>query len=1706
MTELDDRPPPSDDPATRRREEMLAFHLGALLDPDAEALIRGRLESDPDWQSASMEAQAMLKGLTQDANLDLKVPEDLGARAVKRMREAREAALPRKISKTDAPNTPVALPFAFNFRIAAAVLLLAAIPIYGYAIYYSVSSTRTESMRWEAESGISAGTPYVPNLIMRDAVTGKPLAGITVKASLQPEHKASSPIEIGTAQTGSSGMLEAAAWKIPDVPAGPYKVCIEARTPSGQLVDRVEQAVRIVSAARLVLSPDRLRARPGESVRVRALMVSGNLSKPEGGKAISLDLLDSLGNRIAHQESSTSAFGLAWAEFPLDSEATEGDYTLRAESEGLKAEQKVQVLQYRLPPYKVTLTPERPWFRPGESVSGKIDALTFDGHPVIKAQVDVKLLNDSGKLVAEAKGLSTDAQGQVSFSIKPEVALQLGNAQTLHLNALVVDPANRAVDCAAELTLSNGPAIVHALPEAGELVSGVENYVYLVLRTPDGKPLQSRLKVERAGLSGKTALAQPELPDALGVTRIALSDPQSPAEVLSIQIPELSAEPIKLSLPVRASEDLRNAGAPAGQLLVRTDHAVLLAGEKLGVTVLSGDLSDYTASLALKQNGQTVAITAAQLKSGRAEAFIMVPQLAPGVLELEATLQRTNGHVWMDRRPFRVEGGSNLHLAAQVDRGALPYKPGEHARLDFHLTDAAGAGIPGAVSIVGVDSALVALTGTHPGLAQALQVAGLNILHAGTGLPDPAAVTAKESASDAAHAAFAGALLPKVEAPRGKTIDTLESRRSAREAQLTALRDQRPAWIFLTVPALLALWVLYSACGKREGYRGEALSAARAAVPILTLSFLAFGLFGAAVLHSSSHGVLLLVLTMLLFLSHSVLILRCLKLAPGSQIGLNLVTVPIDIALVICAAMASSDPHSGLMLLLAVGGLIFQAAFFFESVGNAGIFTPGKVALACLGLFLIAGVLLPTLGRTQYSSKHAALEERAQAAPSISIDMPTKIPDLSAAPMPVIAAQTPLGFSNSYDVKAALPRLRYDFRETLVFAPELVTDASGHASLDIPLADALTTWQVKADAIGAEGGTATTLSSITVTQPLSVELTLPANVTASDTLVVSAVVSNHTDRELLVDLALDLSGATPLDGLTRKQSVPAKGLAAADFRVRFEQPGSARFHLVARAGSESDAIEQHVPVLPDGRPEAFGASALLSDKGELEVRVPENALPGAAHGRLTIHRGPLAQMLEGLESMLQEPHGCFEQTSSTNYPNIMVLRYLKTHNATKPEVERRAHDLLARGYQRLLTFEVGGRSGSFSLFGQAPASIWLTAYGLMQFQDLAQVYPVDDALIARMRTWLSSKMASSGSFPLDKHYTHGSAALGLAGTAYVLWALGDSAPEEGLRYLRAHRAEIESDAYTCALAALALAPHDRATAGALAGRLRSLVHNDQGGADGGYLDCNETMAWGHGQNARIEATALGILALLETGVDLDLAKRLLSFIQRNGSAGGGWGSTQATVLALKALEHTAALVQSAGQARIVAELNGKVFDPIDLPAGESAAAVSIPLDLPTGVSKLKLNISGGPMAVRVSGVCFVPWNASATTNMGSIRASIVYASKSLVCGQAVLGTLDLRATRRVEVPMAEWELPAGFTPDTEDLDQLKKQGVLTRWERSGRVLRLYFPDLEAGKAVTVPVRFYATAKGELKSAVSKVYEYYRRDEATVIEPTAFRVE
>jgi uncharacterized protein YfaS (alpha-2-macroglobulin family) len=50
---------------------------------------------------------------------------------------------------------------------------------------------------------------------------------------------------------------------------------------------------------------------------------------------------------------------------------------------------------------------------------------------------------------------------------------------------------------------------------------------------------------------------------------------------------------------------------------------------------------------------------------------------------------------------------------------------------------------------------------------------------------------------------------------------------------------------------------------------------------------------------------------------------------------------------------------------------------------------------------------------------------------------------------------------------------------------------------------------------------------------------------------------------------------------------------------------------------------------------------------------------GSARFSAKIFSSNFASLMSAVEALIQEPYGCFEQTSSTTYPMVMAMQFLK---------------------------------------------------------------------------------------------------------------------------------------------------------------------------------------------------------------------------------------------------------------------------------------------------------------------------------------------------------------------------------------------------------------------------------------------------------------
>src|SRR5438067_5837617 len=394
---------------------------------------------------------------------------------------------------------------------------------------------------------------------------------------------------------------------------------------------------------------------------------------------------------------------------------------------------------------------------------------------------------------------------------------------------------------------------------------------------------------------------------------------------------------------------------------------------------------------------------------------------------------------------------------------------------------------------------------------------------------------------------------------------------------------------------------------------------------------------------------------------------------------------------------------------------------------------------------------------------------------------------------------------------------RSDFAETLYWHPVLVLP-DGKAEVGFDLCDSVTTFQVLAAGHTLDGRLGATTATIESRLPLTVEPKLPKEVTAGDVLDIPVAVANNADAASRVRLDVQAQGLN----LVKAPANHEVSLAAnqRDRRVYRFQPavtqGEARLIISGQAGNITDRVERSFRIVPQGFPVVGAFSDVLEKSATTEIVLPDGVLPGSLNCRVTAYHSTLADLQQGLESLLREPHGCFEQTSSSNYPNLLILDYLKQAHQDKPEVARRAQELLKSGYAKLTSFECldtdkNAKQGYEWFGGTAAPHEALTAYGLMQFRDLARVQDVDPAMVERTYRYLLSRKDGKGGLQRNPRAldSFGRAPQQIT-DAYIIWALSEDPEHRDAKdfgkELNAvqEKANSSNDAYFLALVANSL--------------------------------------------------------------------------------------------------------------------------------------------------------------------------------------------------------------------------------------------------------------------------------------------------------------
>jgi hypothetical protein len=477
--------------------------------------------------------------------------------------------------------------------------------------------------------------------------------------------------------------------------------------------------VRLEDKASILLTTEKPIYQPGQTIHVRALALERADREATAGRKLTFEVEDSRGNKVFKKVTQTDQYGIASAEFGLADEVNLGTYHLRALMDTAEAghannaEIALNVERYVLPKFKVAVefgekdSKAKRGYMPGDHVTGTVRANYFFGRPVDAAEITVKATGmDVAQFEAGSVHGKTGADGAYRFDLPLPTyfagrPLSQGVARVL-IEATVKDSAGHSEARGEPITVSESPLIVTAVPEGGTLIPGLENQVFVLTSYPDGTPAKADVSVRVAGKTNQTVAT-----DEGGVAVIRLKADDG-ADVLHIDATDREGNHAVSTVPLQARTG-------ADQILLRTERAVYRAGDRIQLRVFSTK-ERGAAYVDIVKDGQTVLTRDLDIVNGQAELALTATPGMAGTLDCNAYLFGRDARPVADHRLVFVQPADDLNIETAVD--APVYKPGDDARLSFHVTDSRGEGVQAALGLQVVDEAVFALAEKQPGFAK----------------------------------------------------------------------------------------------------------------------------------------------------------------------------------------------------------------------------------------------------------------------------------------------------------------------------------------------------------------------------------------------------------------------------------------------------------------------------------------------------------------------------------------------------------------------------------------------------------------------------------------------------------------------------------------------------------------------------------------------------------------------------------------------------------------------------------------------------------------------------------------------------------------------------------------------------------------------------------------------------------------------------
>ncbi|XP_036421057.1 complement C3-like isoform X2 [Colossoma macropomum] len=692
--------------------------------------------------------------------------------------------------------------------------------------------------------------------------------------------------------------------------------------------------------------------------------------------------------------------------------------------------------------------------------------------------------------------------------------------------------------------------------------------------------------------------------------------------------------------------------------------------------------------------------------------------------------------------------------------------------------------------------------------------------------------------------------------------------------------------------------------------------------------------------------------------------------------------------------------------------------------------------------------------------------------------------------------------------------------------------------VDSVLPDSITEWGVLGISASRDTGFCVAEPyNVRAWKPFFIDLRLPRTAARHEHVEVKAVLHNYMNQDLQVLVILEKTSDMCSVAFTgdHKQQVSVQARSSVLLRYTVIPLKAGEFPLqvtaTARSFAGQDAIRKTLRVVVEGIQKMDVRSYVLdpADKGgsdgkqeiNVEKAKPLSVVPNSLPETFVNVRGDLlADSIDNsinkdsLAALIQMPGGCVEQNLASITLPLIAAHYLdRSRQWESVGMHRReeAISYIQKGYENQLFYRK--KDDSYPPYRNEGTSTWITAFVVKVFSMAKNFISVDEKHICGPLIYLlKHKQLSSGAFKEDNPVYTTSMTGGLQGaesketlTAFVLIALAEAqsavtcndpsvVPETSFsragEYLKERFPRLRRP-YSVAIACYALAMSGK-------GCMKSMLLKAASPDRTHWPDSSSFYT--------LEATGYALLALLKGGHMLE-AIAPFKWLNEQRRVGGGYGSTQSTMVVLQALSEYLVKRPPESRLNLLVELQvpGRSDTRWSFTPNLAHVARSSRVPLDQDFTIVASGNGQGVLEVVTVYNELPDVYEKSTCNGFELDVSISESSEKPPpdVEKSFHLNISVRALEPHQVRMAilDISLPTGFEPETSDLEQLTNsvdryinnfQVVDNLSDRGSLIIHLFKVSNREPDIITFRLQ-QKFKVGLLQPSTVTVYQYYNKD-------------